>query len=365
MTAAPDADVRAALDDATRVAGLTFSPDAVLEDGHRAVRRRRMSAVGLVAGAAAVVAVVAVQLGSGQPRALPAGTESSRIDESAQMHTDGSADSLQTWGVRVEITDADDGMVDETWFVLDGPRPVKAVRREVPRPQVGRTSLLLPAESGLDGVVAGWVDTGSTRTTGVSPVYAPGGARGGPASRLQPAEGAAPSTRYLFLSEPGGQDAARLAGVVWSDVRGDADPTKQSSRAALTPNDRTDIDRAVLTDTSGQQWLCWADDDRFGVLSVAGVLDGPDGPGALRTLPVPARRGEQTTPDLVFGWAEGSAPVTARSSVSTDDPVLQVQQVGRRSAFLVSPTARQLAGALTVAGGGTSTTVDLARARRE
>ena len=72
MTATPDSDVRAALEGASQVDGLSFSPEAVLLAGHRVVRRRRLVATGLATAATAVVAVVAVQLGSGQPRALPA-----------------------------------------------------------------------------------------------------------------------------------------------------------------------------------------------------------------------------------------------------------------------------------------------------
>ncbi|CAN7277207.1 hypothetical protein LJR027_001193 [Terrabacter sp. LjRoot27] len=373
MNAAPDTDIRAALDDATHVAGLTFSPDAVLAEGHRVVRRRRIAAAAAVAAATAVVAVVAVQLGAGRPRALPAGDPSSSqtavaaaLDESAQLYPDGSSQSTKASGIRVEIASAAGGKVRETWFVLDGAARVKTVRREVPRPQVGGSSLLLPAESGLPGVVAGWVETGTPRTINAGPVFAPdvtmsGGS--GATTRLVPAGGGPAPTRYLFVRQVAGFDAAQLVGVVWTDALDDADPTKVGYRAALTTNARTDLHRAVLTTPDGTMRVLWTDDEQSGLLWVPGAIEGPSGAAPLRILPVPARTGVEPTPDLVFGWADGTKEVRVTSSDPTDDVVVSTQQVDGRTAFVVAPTSTQhVKGELTIKGGGTSTTVGFARA---
>lgn len=372
MNAAPDTDIRAALDDASRVAGLTFSPEAVLAEGHRVVRRRRLATTGLVAAATAVVAVVAVQLGTGQPRALPAGGPSptavaAPLDESGQLYSDGSSDSLAGSGVRVELTAAADGKVHETWFVLEGAKPVKAVRRDVPRPKVGEPSLLLPSESGLPGVVAGWIDTGTPRTVNVAPVFAPDVTLSGSGftGRLVPVHGTPSSTRYLFVSQVDGLDPAQLAGVVWSDTLDAADPTRLGYRAAVTPNVRNDLHRAVVTTPDGNMRLLWTDDRQSGLLWVPGAIEGPGGADPLRLLIQPARNGVEPTPDLVFGWAAGTKEVTATSSDPADRLVVGTQQAGDRSAFVVAPSsAQQVKGLLTIAGAGTSNTVDFASARR-
>ncbi|WP_020143091.1 hypothetical protein [Terracoccus sp. 273MFTsu3.1] len=374
MNATPETDIRAALGEASHEAGLTFSPEAVLAEGHRVVRRRRIAAGAAVAAATAVVAVVAVQLGTGQPRALPAGDPSASqtavaaaLDESAQLYPDGSTQSSNATGVRVEIASAPGGRVHETWIVLEGFKPVKAVRREVPRPKVGESSLLLPAESGLPGVIAGWVETGTPRTVIAGPVFAPDVTMGGSGSttRLVPAAGGPAPTRYLFVTQAEGLDPTQLAGVVWSDALDDADPTKVGYRAALTANARTDLHRAVLTTPDGTMRILWTDDKQSGLLWVPGAIQGPSGAGPLRLLLVSSKIGVEPTPDLVFGWADGTEEVRATSSDPADHVVVSTQQVDGRTAFVVAPTsAQQVKGQLTITGGGTSSTVDFATERQ-
>lgn len=371
MTATPDSDVRAALEGASQVEGLSFSPEAVLLEGHRVVRRRRLAATGLVAAATAVVAVVAAQLGTGQPRALPSGGPSSSatavttaLDESAQLSTNGSSEILEGPGIRLRLRSTSGGRVQETWEVLQFTKVVRTVRREVPRPGVGGSSLLLPSEGGLPGAVVGWVDTGSPRTVNVRPVSVPPDSSGeaDTTTRLVPSGGGGSATRHLFIAQVNRLRVDKLAGVVWSDGLDDADPMKLGLRAALTSNPRPDIARTVLTAPNGDQWVAWADDGHFGLLSMRGALPGPDGSAPLRVLPVQGTTGLETTPDLVFGWAEGTGPITATSSDPADRLVVSFGRAGGRTAFLVAPgpPSLKVKGAVTVTASGTSTTVDLA-----
>ncbi|GAA2034109.1 hypothetical protein GCM10009740_25890 [Terrabacter terrae] len=373
MTTTPDSKVRAALDGATRVEGLTFDPEAVLHEGHRVVRRRRIAATGLTAAATAVVAVVAVQLGTGQPRALPAGPSTSptavvtALHESGQLSTNGSSEVqvMSGPGLRLEVESTSGGKVRETWQVLQGTKTVRTVRREVPRPQVGGSSLLLPTDGGLPGVIAGWVDTGSPRTLNVSPRFVPPTASSGETTSttgLVPSGGGSASTRRLFITQVGRVMPDQLAGLTWSEMVDAADPVKQGFRAALTANPRSDIARALLTAPDGDQWVAWSDDSHFGLLSGRGVQPGPDGSGPIQTLPVPARTGLGTTPDLLFGWANGTAGVTATSSDPADRLVVSFDPAGGRTAFLVAPQppSLRIKGAVTVTVGGSSTTVGFA-----
>lgn len=72
MTMADESEVRAALEAASDLPRLAFDPGTVLEQGHRAVRRRRLRHAGVAA--AAVVAVAVGVLGSqvGPDHAIPA-----------------------------------------------------------------------------------------------------------------------------------------------------------------------------------------------------------------------------------------------------------------------------------------------------
>lgn len=373
MTTTPESDVRAALNGATHVDGLSFDPEAVLLEGHRVVRRRRLAVTGLAAAATAVVAVVAVQLGTGQPRALPAGGQSSSatavataLDESAQLSTNGSSEILTGPGIRLHLRSTSGGKVQETWDLLQGTRTVKTVRREVTRPQVGGSSLLLPSASGLPGVIAGWVDTGSPRSLNVRPVFAPATSSSGEGSagtRLVPSGGGASSTRHLFISQVATTMPAKLAGLAWSELLDDSNPTKLGYRAALTTNPRSDIDRAILTAPDGSQWVTWIDGSHFGLLSARGVQPGPDGSGPIRSLPVQGRTRIETTPDLIFGWADGTGGVTATSSDPADRLVVSFGRAGGRTAFLVAPgpPSLKIKGSVTVTVGGSSTSVDLTR----
>ena len=372
MSTTPDADVRAALEQATDVAGLTFDPDDVLTRGHRVLRRRRLVTTGAAAAVAAVVAVVAVQLGSGRPRAIPSGPSSSAtavvtaLHESAQLSTNGSSEVqvMSGPGLRLEVESTSGGKVRETWQVLEGTKTVRTVRREVPRPQIGGSSLLLPTDGGLPGVIAGWVDTGSPRSLNVRPVFVPAASSGeaSTGTRLVPSGGEGSSTRHLFISQVNTLQPDKLAAMVWSETLDEADPMKVGFRAALTANPRPDIDRAVVTAPNGDQWVMWSDDSHFGLLSGRGVQPGPDGSGPIRTLSVPARTGLETTPDLLFGWADGTGEVKATSSDSADRLVVSFDRAGGRTAFLVAPQppSLRIKGALTVTVGGSSTTVGFA-----
>ncbi|MEW1953873.1 hypothetical protein [Terrabacter sp. NPDC080008] len=371
MSTVPDSDIRAALDEATHVDGLRLDPEAVLLEGHRVVRRRRIATAGLAVAATAVVAVVAVQLGGGQPRALPAvGPSSSAtvvataLDESAQLSTNGSSEILSGPGIRLRLRSTSAGKVEETWEVLEFTKAVRTVRREVPRPGVGGSSLLLPSEGGLPGAVVGWVDTGSPRTLNVRPVSAPPDTSGeaDTTTRLVASGGGGSSTRHLFIAQINRLRPDSLVGVVWSDRLDDADPMKLRLRAALTGNPRPGIDRAVLTAPNGDQWVAWADEGHFGLLSMRGALPGPDGSGPLRVLPVRGSTGLETTPDLVFGWAKGTGSVTATSSDPADHFVVSSNRAGGQTAFVVAPAppSLKIKGAVTVTAGGASTTVNLA-----
>jgi hypothetical protein len=92
MTARPDADVRDALETAALPAGLVLDTTAVLERGHRTVRRRRV--LRAVVAATAVIAVgVALGVAAGRTganRAIPAGASDQPV---TTLYADGGAGS--------------------------------------------------------------------------------------------------------------------------------------------------------------------------------------------------------------------------------------------------------------------------------
>ncbi|MEO7069715.1 MAG: hypothetical protein ABI131_04400, partial [Nostocoides sp.] len=152
------------------MSGLRFDEAAVLSQGHALVRRRRVATVGAGVAALALAAVVAVQVsGNGFNRALPAVPNPTStviglagpIDEAGEV-SPGTGDLAPVgYGARLSVKGGAGSRVVETWTVKNAGKTVKTLTREADRLGVGQASLLLPAESGIPGLVLGYVNTGS------------------------------------------------------------------------------------------------------------------------------------------------------------------------------------------------------------
>ena len=369
MNATPDTDIRAALDDATHVAGLTFSPDAVLAEGHRVVRRRRIAAAGVVAAATAVVAVVAVQLGTSQPRALPAGdpTTSSPLAQASGELTGSTFDSgvpQQGPGVQVDVTPADGGRVVERWTLSDGGTVLRTVSRTVPATASGRASFLMPTESGQQGVVYGYAMTGPQGTaSGVvvdQLVTAPDMANGqGSSGTLSdPTSGQALGSVFRAKSA----DPEQVIGVIWSRTRptAGATPTIEwlGDGATLRTGRTGGVDAAVVTVSPRTSVLLWRDGDRFGFGRRSGPLALTD-PGALQVGVEPhSLAAPGTEHDLAVGWVT-AGPVELTSTDPADSFTISYgDPVGGRTPFVARSTQSDVKGVVTVTGGGEEQTVD-------
>jgi len=368
MNATPDTDIRAALDDASHVAGLTFSPESVLAEGHRVVRRRRIAATGVVAAATAVVAVVAVQLGTGQPRALPAdGPSSSSTLAQASGELTGSTfdDGVpkQGPGVRVDVTPADGGRVVERWTLSDGDTVLRTVSRTVPATAPGRASFLMPAESGQQGVVYGYALTGAQgAASGVvmtQLVTAPDVANGqGSSGNLSdPTSGRALGS--VFRAETGSADPEQVIGLVWSRTRVQGARVEWVADGAALRTGRTGgVDAAVVTVSPRTSVLVWRDGERFGFGRHAGPLTAND-PGGLQVGVEPhAAAATGTEHDLAVGWVT-AGPVQLTSTDPADSFTISYgHPVDGRTPFVARSTLPDVKGVVTVTGGSEAQTVD-------
>lgn len=363
MNAAPDTDIRAALDDASHVAGLTFSPEAVLAEGHRVVRRRRLAATGLVAAATAVVAVVAVQLGTGQPRALPAHPDAtwSAVPWSTGPLTSSSyADGLKAGpGYEVVVAPAGGATVSETWTFFDGNTVLGTVHRTAPALRPGQASFLLPAESGRPGAVYGYVVTGPARGTVMVQVVAEpdsSSSEGTSASLIDPTTQRVVGATFMRTVRDEAA-AEQVLGVVWDryDVSGGL--VRLGGGAALRPGRTAGVDVGVVAVSPSTSVLVWRDGDRFGFDRRTGRLALTD-TGALQ-VGVEPRAPEVTGSehDLAVGWVT-SGPVHL-SSTDPDDTftVSYGAPVGGRTPFVARSVRPDVKGTVTVTGAGETQTV--------
>jgi hypothetical protein len=370
MNAAPDTDIRAALDDASRVAGLTFSPEAVLAEGHRVVRRRRLAATGLVAAATAVVAVVAVQLGTGQPRALPAGdpSSSSTLGQASGELTGSTFDvgvPKNGPGVRVDVSPVGAGRVVERWTLSDGDTVRRTVSRTVPATAPGRASFLMPRESGQQGVVYAYALTGPEGTaSGVvmtqvvtAPDLATGQGSGGVLT--DPASGRALGSLTRF--ETGSADPEQVIGLIWNRTRPTTTATPAidwlADGAALRAGRTVGVDAAVVTVSARTSVLLWRDGDRFGFGRRSGPLALKDA-GSLQVGVEPhSPAAAGTENDLAVGWVT-AGPVALTSTDPSDAfTVSYGDPVGGRTPFVARSAQPEVKGTVTVTGGGETQTV--------
>lgn len=374
MTPTHEPDVGIALREAAdQPTGLRLDPDAVLGQGRRAVQRRRWAAASGGVAALVVVAVVAAQIGGGPDRATVVPATSSTapapsattvqnaatgpVNESAQVQLPyaSTADPV-TDGVRLTLTAQATGSVRETWTFYNGPQQVRTFTRTSPRTTFGRMQLLLPVDSGQPGVVAGYVDTGSDRSSDVS-IAATGntdGARGS-TQRLVASGGTAQGTRYLFLmraTEPAHAALAvndKVLGVVWQEADG-ADPLAPTrQRAALWPQTRARVLKTVLTDDYGDEWVVWRDSQVMGFNGVSGVVGTTTG-----QMQVLALRGVN-----LFGWYPGT------DELKVESPGIQAwsvnkAEVGGYTAFLLTLHLAAVGGSVTVSAGDAKATIELA-----
>ncbi|OFE18091.1 hypothetical protein BA895_13300 [Humibacillus sp. DSM 29435] len=373
MTNTPETDVRTALNEAATVTGLGFDEAAVLSRGHRVVRRRRIATAGAGIAAVALGTVVALQVsGNGFNRALPPATSptstvvavAGTVDEAGEVvpGTD-EAGASQGYGARLSVKGGTGGRVVETWTVTESGTTVKSLTREAGLLAVGQASLLLPAESGLPGLVLGYVNTGSDRSVSVGINTAPeqliGG--GGSATHLAAVGGAARRHDHLFVQKYDAFDPSKIVGLSWAEAN-DPDPTKLQKRSILLNTDRRDLDAVVLSQPDGNQWISWASDTEIGVASSNGNSRPEAVTGALRLLALPAVDNPAVgEPDKIFGWVTGneSTTVTVRTTAS-DSVVTSYGPVrsGRRP-FLITSKQGLLRSPVTVTGAGITQTIDL------
>lgn len=363
MNATPDTDIRAALADASDVAGLTFSTEAVLSEGHRVVRRRRAVATGLVAAATAVIAVVTVQLGTGQPRALPAHPDSSWSAVpwatgplTSTTYTDGIKDGP---GYEVVVAPAADGTASEMWTFFDGNTVVGTVHRKAPALRPGQARFLMPGESGRAGAVYGYVVTGPTKGEVMAEIVI------GPDSSLGDGMTASlidPRTQGVvgqtFMRSVTGEAAAQeVVGVVWDRLEVAGGLIRLGGGAALRSGRSGGVDAAVVAVNAGTSVLLWRDGDRFAFGARSGplVLTDP-GPLQVGVEPcVPKETGSEH--DLAVGWVT-SGPVELTSTDPSDAfTVSYGTAVGGRTPFVARSAQPDVRGTVTVKGGGETQTL--------
>lgn len=368
MNATPDTDIRAALHEASHVSGLTFSPDAVLDEGHRVVRRRRIAATGLVAAATAVVAVVAVQLGSGRPRALPAGdpSSSSALAQASGELTGSTFDGgvpRQGPGVQVDVTPADGGRVVERWTLSDGATVLRTVSRTIRATASGEASFLMPEESGQQGVVYGYALTGPQgAASGVvldqlvtAPDLADG--QGSSGTLSDPTSGQALGS--VFRAE--NADPEQVVGVIWSRTRPTTGATPAvewlADGAALRTGRTGGVDAGVVTVSPRTSVLLWRDGDRFGFGRRSGPLALTDRGNLQVGVEPHSSAAPGTENDLAVGWVT-AGPVALTSTDPSDAfTVSYGEPVGGRTPFVARSTRAEVEGTVTVTGGGETQTV--------
>ena len=367
MNAAPDTDVRAALADAAHVTGLAFDPETVLTRGRRVVRRRRVATTGLVAAAVAGIAVIAVQLGTGQPRALPAGpTTTNGVVTDAPLVLDGTTFDAGVprvgAGVTVDVSPTGAGQVVERWELSDGAEVLRTVVRTVPATPLGRASFLMPSESGQPGVVYGYALTGAegpeTGYAMAQLVTAPGLATGGAGSSRGTLSD--PTSRKavgsVFRSDLGSADPEQVIGIIWSRTRPTTTATPAvdwlADGAALRSGRAGGVDAAVVTVSARTSVLLWRDGERFGFGRRSGPLALKDA-GSLQVGVEPhSVAAPGTEHDLAVGWVT-AGPIALTSTDPADAfTVSYGQPVGGRTPFVARSTQSEVKGTVTVTGGG-------------
>ena len=390
MSTEPETDIREALSEAAQPVGLTLDSAAILHAGRRAVHRRQLVTAGAGIAAAAVLAVVAVQIGGGSTRALPpAGTvttsggslgPTSPIDESGLMGGgDGTA-------ARVRIVGDASGRVTETWTLLkdagDGTAtPFRTVTRQGVQLRDGEATFLMPAESGLPNAVFGYVAHAGqpgvaawAKRNGLMNVLAAPAL--GPTSRdqvvmpliapLAPLSDATPgSTRHDFgfalltgrdTGAPAAPPVSDFVGIVWQTGRG--------QHAVLIPGSRPDVTKATVT-AGTNEWVLWATEKQIGLGGVT-ANNQQDVTGPLQVAAL--LRGNPQMAfhnDLAYGWVDGSdEEITASSSDRQDSFIVAYgAPVEGRRPFVVSSTAPEIRGTVTLVGAGTTRTIDFAAIR--
>ncbi|MGO4596620.1 hypothetical protein [Terrabacter sp. 2RAF25] len=368
-TPTPDADVRAALDDASRVAGLTFNPESVLVDGHRAVRRRRATATALGVAVTAVVAAVAVQVGAGRTDPVPAAppTASLTTPPAPPAPTGPLTGTTASDGIRqgksfdLTATAQADGRVRETWTFYQGSTKVDAVTRTTAATAVGQVSLITPDQSGQAGVVYGYLVTGTVEGTVMVEVATAPGAHPGQGtfgSLHDAATGRVAGT--LFLQELTGDPTAKdVIGVTWNrtTVSGTSVRWLADGAALRTERGTGDPQVAIVTVSPRTSVLLWRDGDRFS----SGVRSGPlavTDPGTLQVTTQPQRKGAAGREhDLAVGWV-ASTSVTLTSTDPADAfTVTYGASVDGRTPFVARSTNPDVKGKVTVTGGGETQTL--------
>ncbi|GAA1966864.1 hypothetical protein GCM10009817_03440 [Terrabacter lapilli] len=364
MTTTPESDVRAALNGATHVDGLSFDPEAVLLEGRRVVRRRRLAVTGLAAAATAVVAVVAVQLGTGQPRALPAlppqvSQTISAAPTGPFSGTTASDGFRQGKSVDVAVVPRGDGTVRETWTLYDGASRLGTVTRTVPSVRVGQASFLMPAESKQKGMVYGYALTGPDGPTEghvmtqlVSAPEPAGPGHGGGLTLHDVASGRIVGS--LFWAETPRPD--QVVGMTWNRTNPTtAGVTWLGDGAALRSDRPTGIDAAVVTVSARTSVLLWRDGDRFSFGQRAVPFSDP---GSLQVGTNPHSSGAPGYEnDLAVGWVAGDSVTLTSSDPGDTFAITYGTPVGGRTPFVARAGRPDVKGTVTVTGGGETQTL--------
>ncbi|WP_374970210.1 sigma factor [Terrabacter sp. BE26] len=363
MSTTPAADVRAALEQATDVTGLTFDPDAVLTRGRRVVRRRRLVTAGAAAAATAVVAVVAVQLGTGQRRALPAlppAVSTTTTPSGPLSGTTASDGFRQGTSVDVSAVPAGEGTVRETWTMYDGATRLGTVTRTVPALRAGQASFLMPAQSKQKGMVYGYLLTGPQGPDKgyvmTQPVMAPdgllGNGTGSGGSLLSTSTRSPVGSIFCFgLKRP-----EELVGVSWNRTK----PTTTSvvvlgDGAALRTDRRGGVDATVVTVSSRTSVLLWRDGDRFSFGQHAPAFSDA---GALQVGVDPHSAAVAGTEnDMAVGWVAGGSVQLTSSDPQDSFTLSYGDPVGGRTPFVARSGRPEVKGTVTVSGGGETQTL--------
>ena len=366
MTTTPDADVRAALEAAGGAPSLQLDAELVLDRGHRVVGRRRVLGGAVGAAVTAVVAVVAVQLGSGQTRALPPSGDPSRSTTavaSRSLHGTTAGDGIKEGpGFEVTVEPGAGGRVIETWTLSSGATVLKKVTRTVPAPADGRASFLMPEESGQGNVVYGYALTGEQGpASGVvmaqvitAPDLFTGQGEGG--QLRDDASGRVVGNLFRYRLEQA--DPAQVIGLIWNRTKIEGNGVRWLGEgAALRAGRDGGADAAVVTASPHLSVLVWRDGDRFGFGRHSGG-SGFDDAGPLQVGVEPhSTAAPGTAPDLAVGWV-GSGSVELASTDPRDSfTVVYGDPVGGRTPFVAVSTNPDVKGTVTVTGGGESQNV--------
>ncbi|MEO6997036.1 MAG: hypothetical protein ABI112_03040 [Terracoccus sp.] len=367
MTNTPETDVRAALTEAATMSGLGLDEAAVLSQGHRLVRRRRLATAGAGVAALALAAVVAVQVsGHGFNRALPASPNPTStviglagpIDEAGEVSPGRDLAPLG-YGARLSVKGGAGSRVVETWTVKKAGKTVKTLTRESDRLGVGQASLLFPAESGIPGLVLGYVNTGSDPSSITGVVTAPELVRARVSSEPLKTLVFAPQRQdYLFVQTIDAFDPSQIVGLTWLEG---APPQKEGIRAILLNTTRTDLVTVVLTEPGGDQWISWHSDTQIGVAVMNGEGRPTDVTGVVRLLGRPlVDDPELAQHDKIFGWVTGDDTTTVTAITTPPDTTVTTYgpaQAGRRP-FLITSKQSRFTGPVKVNGSGGTQTIN-------